>query len=281
MRLFLLTALTMVAFAANSLLNRAGVHEAGFDALWFGVVRLWSGALILAVLVLMLRGGLRLGGRGRLVAVSGLVLYIFGFSLAYVWLDAGLGALILFGTVQITMFAGSLASGERPPALRWLGAAMAFGGLCWLLWPRDALDISLSHAMVMVVAGVGWGGYSLGGRSADDPLVATAANFLLAAPVGLVLTLALPTIGEVDITWGGIALAVVSGGLTSGLGYALWYHVLSQLPGTSAAVAQLTVPVIAMAGGALFLGEALGLQLVLAAAVVLGGVALSVLGKAR
>lgn len=281
MRLFLLTALTMVAFAANSLLNRAGVHEAGFDALWFGVVRLWSGALILAVLVLMLRGGLRLGGRGRLVAVSGLVLYIFGFSLAYVRLDAGLGALILFGTVQITMFAGSLASGERPPALRWLGAAMAFGGLCWLLWPRDALDISLSHAMVMVVAGVGWGGYSLGGRSADDPLVATAANFLLAAPVGLVLTLALPTIGEVDITWGGIALAVVSGGLTSGLGYALWYHVLSQLPGTSAAVAQLTVPVIAMAGGALFLGEALGPQLVLAAAVVLGGVALSVLGKAR
>jgi drug/metabolite transporter (DMT)-like permease len=281
MRLFLLTALTMVAFAANSLLNRAGVHGAGFDALWFGVVRLWSGALVLAVLVLMLRGGLRLGGRGRLVAVSGLVLYIFGFSLAYVRLDAGLGALILFGTVQITMFAGSLALGERPPALRWLGAALAFGGLCWLLWPREALDVSLSQAMVMVVAGVGWGGYSLAGRSADDPLTATAANFLLAAPVGLVLTLALPAIGEVDITWGGLALAVISGGLTSGLGYALWYHVLSQLPGTSAAVAQLTVPVIAIAGGALFLGEALGLQLVLAAVVVLGGVALSVLGNAR
>lgn len=281
MRLFLLTALTMLAFAANSILNRAGVHGAGMDAMWFGVVRLWAGALVLAFLVLVLRGGLRLGGPGRLVAVAGLVLYIFGFSLAYVRLDAGLGALILFGTVQITMFAGSLIGGERPPTQRWSGATMAFAGLCWLLWPREAIEISLSHALAMVVAGLGWGIYSLAGRVARDPLAATAANFLLAAPVGLFLALAVPAVGDVDITWSGVALAVVSGGFTSGLGYALWYHVLPQLPGTTAAVAQLSVPVLAMVGGVVVLAEALSASVALAGVVVLGGVALSVLGGKR
>lgn len=279
MRLFLLTALTMTAFAANSVLNRAGVDLAGTDAVWFGTVRLWSGALVLAGLVLALRGGLRLTGPGRLAGVLGLVLYIYGFSLAYVRLESGLGALILFGTVQVTMFAGSLWQGERPPMQRWAGAGLAFGGLAWLLWPDQAAGVSLSHGLAMVVAGIGWGAYSLAGRRATDPLAATAANFLLAAPVGLLLTLGLPDIGSAQITGTGLALAVVSGAVTSGLGYALWYGVLPRLAGTVAAVAQLTVPLIAMVGGLVFLAERPGPDFIIAAIVVLGGIGLSLLRR--
>lgn len=276
MRLPLLIALTMTAFAANSVLNRAAVGPGLIDATAFGTVRLWSGALCLAVLCVMLRGRVRLGGPGRVAGVLGLLLYIYGFSAAYVALDAGLGALILFGTVQVTMFAGSLAGGERPPALRWIGAGLAFGGLAWLLWPSGAGSVSLLHGAAMLVAGLGWGVYSLAGRKATDPLAATAANFLIAAPLGLLLAQGLPVNPEAaPSTTAGLGLAVASGALTSGLGYALWYHVLPQVTGTAAAVAQLTVPVIAMAGGMLALSEPLTAQFVVASVVVLGGVALS------
>jgi drug/metabolite transporter (DMT)-like permease len=280
MRLFLLIALTMVAFAANSVLNRAALAAGGIDAVSFGTIRLWSGAAMLVLLGLVLRGRIALGGAGRVAGVLGLVLYIYGFSVAYVALDAGLGALILFGTVQVTMFGGSLIGGERPPALRWAGAALAFGGLAWLLWPGGGVALSLTHGAAMVLAGLGWGIYSLAGRKAEDPLLATGANFLLAAPIGFLLGLVLPVSPEaISPEPTGILLAVISGAATSGLGYALWYHVLPQIKGSVAAVAQLSVPVIAMAGGMIFLGEALSLDFVIAAAVVLGGVALSVLRK--
>jgi drug/metabolite transporter (DMT)-like permease len=281
MRLFLLIALTMTAFAANSVLNRAAVGPGLIDATGFGTVRLWSGALCLAALCLLSGRGLRLAGPGRLAGVVGLVLYIYGFSLAYRGLDAGLGALILFGMVQITMFAGAIAGGERPPLLRWLGAALAFGGLVWLLWPGAESTVSPLHGLAMLAAGLGWGIYSLAGRKARDPLVATAANFLLAAPLGLLLSLALPGTGAptVEPSTTGLALAVTSGVLTSGLGYALWYHVLPQITGSAAAVAQLTVPVLAMAGGMLALAEPLTAQFALAAVVVLGGVALSLVAR--
>ncbi|MDU8909663.1 DMT family transporter [Aestuariicoccus sp. MJ-SS9] len=279
MRLFLLTALTMVAFAANSILNRMALAGGGMDALVFGAVRLVAGAAMLAALVVIARGGLRLGGPARVAGVGGLLAYIFAFSWAYLRLDAGVGALILFGVVQITMFAGGLLGGERPPVLRWLGAALAFGGLVWLLWPRAGVQISVPHGLAMAIAGVGWGVYSLAGRRASDPLMATAANFVFAAPVGLVLGLALMPGAAWDAA--GLALAVLSGAVTSGLGYALWYSVLPKLAASSAAVAQLTVPVIAMAGGMLFLSEALTLDFVLAAVLVLGGVGLSVLAGRR
>jgi drug/metabolite transporter (DMT)-like permease len=240
---------------------------------------------MLLVLGLILRRTVTLGGKGRLAGVVGLVLYIYGFSVAYVVLDAGLGALILFGTVQVTMFGGSLMGGERPPLLRWLGAGLAFGGLVWLLWPVGGVEVSPVHGVAMVIAGVGWGVYSLAGRQAVDPLLATGANFLLAAPVGLLLSLMMPvSMGPVNpeattMAAHGILLAVLSGAVTSGLGYALWYLVLPQLKGSVAAVAQLTVPVIAMTGGMVFLSEALTAQFVIAAAVVLGGVGLSVLKR--
>jgi len=280
MRLFAVTVLTMVAFAANSVLNRAAVGSGAIDALSFGTIRLWAGAVTLLALGLILRGKVVLGGPGRLAGVAGLVLYIYGFSWAYLSLDSGLGALILFGTVQITMFSGSLIAGERPPPLRWLGAALAFGGLAWLLWPGGGVTPSVPHGAAMMLAGLGWGVYSLAGRKAADPLLATGANFVLAAPIGFLLVALMPT-GPQAVAVGadGVVLAVLSGAVTSGLGYALWYHVLRQITGSVAAVAQLTVPVIAMAGGMVFLGEMLTVEFVLASAVVLGGVALSVLKR--
>jgi drug/metabolite transporter (DMT)-like permease len=278
MRLFLLTALTMVAFAANSVLNRAALSGGGIDALNFGTVRLGAGALILLALAIVLRRSLQLGGAGRSAGVLGLLMYIYGFSVAYQALDAGLGALILFGMVQITMFAGGLWLGERPPLQRWLGAAVAFSGLVWLLWPGGTLTLSLPHAAAMVLAGVGWGIYSLAGKLAKDPLVSTGANFLLALPLGWVLAQMLP-VAPVEMTVTGMTLAVISGAVTSGLGYALWYRVLPELPGSVAAVAQLTVPVIALAGGMLFLGEPVSQEFVYAAVLVLGGVGLSLLPR--
>ncbi|ETX30102.1 DMT family transporter [Roseivivax isoporae] len=283
MRVVLLTVLTMTAFAANSVLNRMALADGAIDAATFGTVRLVAGAAMLAILCLVLRGGLALGGPRRAMGVLSLLVYIYGFSAAYLSLDAGLGALILFGVVQITMFGGALAAGEALPVRRWTGAALALGGLAWLLWPGAGAQVSLPHGALMAAAGVGWGVYSLAGRGAGDPLVTTAANFLLAAPLGLVAGLLMAGSGggvAVPDAYG-VALAILSGAVTSGLGYALWYSVLPRLEASVAAVAQLTVPVIAMAGGMLFLGEALTPTFAGAAALVLGGVALSVTGRRR
>ncbi|MEZ5675217.1 MAG: DMT family transporter [Thalassovita sp.] len=280
MRLILLTTLTMVAFAANSVLNRMGLAQAGMDPVAFGTIRLVSGAAMLGVLVLALRGGITLAGRGRVAGVSSLVLYIYGFSGAYVALDAGMGALILFGTVQITMFAGALWQRDTLPLMRWLGALVAFAGLVWLLWPGAGAEVPFAQGGMMVFAGVGWGIYSLAGRGAGDALGTTAANFLLAVPVGGLLGLWHSAGGEAaPATATGIGLAVLSGAVTSGLGYALWYSLLPALGAGRAAVAQLSVPVIAMIGGALLLAEWPDPNVLLAAAVVLSGVFLSLRAK--
>ncbi len=189
LRLILLVALVMVAFAANSVLNRLALAggEAGPAA--FAAVRLVTGALALAVLLHLRGRPLPLGAPGRWKGAAALALYVLGFSFAYVTLDAGVGALILFGGVQITMFAGALAGGERPTALRWLGAAVAVAGLGWLLWPAGATAPDLAGAALMAAAALGWGLYSLIGRGARDPLAETAANFVWAAPLGLLVWL--------------------------------------------------------------------------------------------
>ena len=282
MRIFLLTSLTMIAFAANSVLNRMALTGGTIDAVSFGSIRLVAGAVVLAALCMLLRGGLHLAGPGRVAGVAALLLYIYGFSLAYNALDAGLGALILFGVVQITMFAGGVLAKEMMPIRRWLGATLAFGGLCWLLWPGSGASVSPEHALLMAAAGVGWGIYSLTGRMSKDALQATAANFIFAAPLGLLLGLVLPVgTGDVMIGTQGVTLAILSGAITSGMGYALWYSVLPRLAPSVAAVAQLTVPIVAMTGGMVFLGEAMSLQFMLASVLVLGGVAISVLPLGR
>jgi drug/metabolite transporter (DMT)-like permease len=280
MRLFLLLALTMTAFAANSVLNRMALAGGSIDAMSFGSIRLIAGAVMLAALCVWLRGGLRLRGPGRATGVAALLVYMYGFSAAYTVLDAGLGALILFGVVQITMFAGALLGGETMPARRWTGAALAFGGLAWMLWPGAGPQVSPAHGLSMAAAGVGWGIYSLAGRREGDALLATGANFVLAAPAGVAIGLALHAGGATPRPGAeGVMLAIIAGAITSGLGYALWYRVLPSLPASVAAVAQLTVPVIAVVGGVLLLGEQPDPKTLLAGALVLGGVALSVLPR--
>jgi drug/metabolite transporter (DMT)-like permease len=269
MRLIILVSITMLAFAANSILNRLALAESEAGAASFAALRLLSGALMLVAIVQM-RGQ----ANWRLTNVAGplsLLAYVIGFSFAYLSLDAGLGALILFGGVQITMFAGALLRGESVPTMRWVGAGFAFAGLSFLLWPSGTTPVPLLGAGLMLGAALGWGIYSLLGAGAADPLGATARNFLWATPLGL-----LPAF----FMWDGMSpigalLAVLSGAVTSGLGYALWYRVLPELPASVAAVAQLTVPIIALAGGIVFIGEELTWRFLVAALMVLGGVVLS------
>ena len=277
MRLFLLTALTMTAFAANSVLTRLALTGTALGPGNFAAIRLASGAVMLMALVALRPRAAPLPLRARLPGAAMLALYVLGFSFAYVTLDAGVGALLLFGGVQITMFAGALVLREAIPPVRWIGAGIAFAGLAWILWPAGQGAPDPVGASLMLAAALGWGLYSLIGRKAGAPLVTTAWSFALALPAGLIAAWAAP--GTLDGT--GIGLAILSGAVTSGLGYALWYAVLPGLGATVAAVAQLTVPILAMAGGMLALGEPLTLRFVLAAALVLGGVGLSLTGLRR
>lgn len=277
MRLFVLTALTMVAFAANSVLNRFALADGAMGPASFAAVRLLAGAAVLAALVAARRAARpRLGAR-TVAGVLGLSAYMLGFSYAYVTLDTGVGALILFGGVQVALFAAALALGERVGPARWLGMAIALAGLAVLLWPAGTLRPDVLGAGLMATAALGWSVYTLAGRGETDPLGATAVNFVLAAPLGVLAALLWPDGASVR----GVVLAAVSGGATSGLGYALWYHVLPRLETTVAAVAQLTAPVIAAAGGIALLGEPLTLRFALATLSVLGGVALTVVAPSR
>jgi drug/metabolite transporter (DMT)-like permease len=268
--MFALISLVMCAFAANSVLNRLAVGTGAMDPLTFAFVRLVAGAVVLAVLVALRGGVIWVGWQGRLAGVGGLLVYLAGFSLAYVHLDAGIGALILFGSVQITMFLGAFAVGEDVPLRRWAGAGLAFGGLVVLVAPTGA-GAEVVFAAAMGVAGIGWGIYSMAGRKVSDPLAATAANFVLAVPVAM---LALPWI-PLQAAPSGLALAVVAGAVTSGLGYALWYKIVPQLGAARAAVVQLTVPVLAAMAGFVWLDEAQGWRFVIAAALVMCGVVLA------
>ena len=273
MRLILLTCLTMVAFASNSILNRLAVDSGSIDASSFAVIRVLAGAVALCMILSVRGGGLPVVAKGRAVGVISLSVYMVGFSLAYVTLDAGLGALILFGTVQVTMFGWGTLRGAAPTVRQLTGASVAFAGLVFALWPRGAgAAADLSGAMLMVLAGVGWAAYTLAGRGSRDPLAATAANFVVTLPVMLVLLVG----ASLHVAPSGIALAVLCGAVTSGLGYALWYKVLPQLAAQTAAVVQLSVPIIAIAAGALLLGEAVGLDLLLSALLVLGGIAVAI-----
>ncbi len=273
MRLFFLTSLTMTAFAANSVLNRGAINHFGMDPVLFAAIRLSAGALVLFFLTVASRRSFNFGGWGRLLGVGGLLVYIFGFSLAYLSLDAGIGALILFGVVHITMFAGAVFGREELPSARWVGAALGFVGLTWLLWPKGPITVSLTHAYMMALAGIGWGVYSLQGRRERDALQATALNFLLATPIGIGLAFMLS--GYTQVNPFGIALAVASGGLTSAMGYVLWYRLIPVLGASRAAVAQLSVPVIAFGGGTFLLNEPLTLRFLGASILVIGGVLVS------
>lgn len=265
------TAVALVAFAANSILCRLALRDGSIEPLAFTALRLASGALVLAPF-LAARGEAppeRWSARSALA----LALYAVAFSLAYLGLDAGLGALLLFGAVQATMLGAGLARGERPTPRRLVGLALACGGLVVLARPGVTAP-PIGSALLMLAAGAAWGVYSLAGRGARVGSRASARNFLLAAPLGLAAWALAPGAAP---SARGIALAIVSGALTSGLGYVVWYRALRGHSATSAALAQLLVPVLAAVAGVLGLGEPATPRLFLAAALTLGGVALAVL----
>ena len=197
---------------------------------------------------------------------------MIGFSLAYESLDAGLGALILFGVVQVALFIYGAISGTAPTKRELVGASIAFIGLLIALWPSEDSETTLVCTALMVVAGLGWAAYTLAGRGAQSPLASTAANFVLAMPLLLLLL-----IGQtLDVSFTGIALAVLAGAITSGMGYALWYSILPQMNPSTAAVVQLSVPIIAIVAGAVLLGEVISITVIVAAGFVVGGIGLAV-----
>jgi len=275
-----LTVLALLAFAGNSLLCRAALRDTAIDPASFTLLRIVAGALVLALLV-----GLRAPAHlraGSWMPAAALFAYAIAFSYAYIGLSAGTGALILFGAVQASMLGWALLRGERFGAVQILGFVLAIAGLIGLLLPGLSAP-PLGAALLMLLAGIAWGVYSLCGRGAGDPTAVTAGNFLRAVPMaGAALAVALllaPVAVQIDVP--GSLYAIASGALTSGLGYAIWYRALPQLRASTAATVQLSVPVITAAAGVVLLSEPLSLRLLLASIAVLGGVALVVLWPKR
>lgn len=284
-RLSWLTLVTMLCFAGNSVLCRLALRQTAIDAASFTAVRLISGALMLALLVL---GRHRWRGRvitsasplnafgGNWMSALALFVYACAFSFSYNKLSTGTGALLLFGAVQATMILTGLWRGERLNARQVGGLLLALLGLVAILSP--SLDAPpLGSALLMLASGVAWGVYSLRGRGVVDPTGDTAGNFLRAALLSVLLSAALLAQQQLDAM--GLLYALLSGAVTSGLGYAIWYTVVPRLTRTRAATVQLSVPVLAALAGALFVEEPITVGLLLTAAAVLGGIALVVLNK--
>ncbi len=291
LRLISLVCVAMLAFAGNSLLCRMALKHTTIDAASFTTIRLVSGACMLWLVVQWQRRGAA-SGRGASPAkrppdgdwLSALALFIYAaaFSFAYISMSAATGALLLFGAVQVTMIGYGIYCGERLQKMQWLGFALALAGLVALMLPGLAAP-SVPASVSMLGAGVAWGVYSLRGRSkqkphAGNPTAVTAGNFMRAVPMTLALSLWM--FDQLSIDVNGVVLAVASGALASGVGYAIWYRALPALASTQAATVQLSVPVLAAIGGVVFIGEALTVPMVLSSGAILGGIALVILKRA-
>jgi len=274
-RIFLLTTFAMIAFAGNSLLCRLALKNEGIDAASFTIIRLISGALVLWFLIRP--GKSTQVGKGSWMSGLALFVYAAGFSFAYLNLSAAMGALLLFGSVQITMIVYGIWKGERLKGIALIGFLISLAGFVGLLSPGIAAPPLLA-ALLMSISGIAWGVYSLRGKNEGDPLQVTAGNFVRASVIGAVFCIVIYSwMMPPDLPgFSGVIYAVCSGAITSGLGYAIWYSVLPTLKTTTAAIVQLSVPAIAAMGGVLLLHEPVGLRLVLASIAILGGIALFV-----
>ncbi len=276
-KIFSLTALAMIAFAANSVLARLALSSENIGPWSFTTIRFISGALIL-VLIARPKTSYQAGNW-----MSALALLAYGvfFSYAYLMLSAGTGALILFAAVQFTMIYGGLISGERLSLIQWIGSAIAIFGLIYLLSPSFETP-PLIGALLMMISGVGWGLYSLRGRKAGNPAAQTAGNFIRTAIICLISTpLILLVIPEASVKSSGLILALMSGTITSGLGYVIWYMALKDLTAIRAGIAQLTVPLIAAIGGMLFIAEPMTWRFTLTALAILGGVGVATMTRQK
>jgi drug/metabolite transporter (DMT)-like permease len=279
LRTAVLTAVAMLAFAANSLLCRAALAGGHADAASFTTLRLAGGALVLGLLA---RARKRPAPGARLAWRSALVLFVYAiaFSLAYLRVTSGVGALLMFAAVQLTMIGAGLRAGERPRALEWAGLATAILGLLVLNRPGLTRPDPWG-ALLMLGAGVAWGLYSLRGRRSTDALGNNAASFARAVPLALGASALARLLEATHLAPAGVLLALASGALASGLGYVVWYAALRGLSATRAAIVQLSVPPLAAAGGVLALGETLSARLWVASLLILGGIALALAGRPR
>jgi drug/metabolite transporter (DMT)-like permease len=294
MQTVIITFITLVAFAANSVLCRWALVDQTIDPLSFSIVRMLSGALTLLILLTLSSNAKRKQVKASdsntsiytkvrtqfdLTAILTLLVYMFGFSFAYLTLGAGLGALVLFVAVQFTMIAAHLLTGNRMSSLEWVGCLLSVAGLIYLLMPTESTGSSdLISIILMALAGVGWGIYTLAGKKSTNALQSTTANFGFGSLVILALLSLLafiPSVTEqISITKQGLIYAVLSGAVASGVGYSLWYYVVKKLNTVVASIAQLSVPVIATLGGVLLLSEPVTMQFVISSTVILLGISL-------
>jgi len=267
-----LTSLSLVAFAANSVLCRLALKDGAIDPASFTMVRLLAGVFVLMVILKSTGRRDNDSSEGSWTAALMLFIYAAAFSFAYVTLDTATGALILFGAVQLTMVIAGWIKGARLTLVEWLGMAVAFGGLVYLVLPGVTAPAPLGFAL-MTFAGAAWGLYTLFGRGSTNPLADTTYNFVRSLPfvILLVAVTAIVSTGNFQLSTNGVLLAAISGGIASGIGYAIWYTALRGLSGTVAAVVQLAVPVIAALGGVVFVSEAISQRLLISAALTLGG----------
>ena len=294
MQTVIITFITLVAFAANSVLCRWALMDQTIDPLSFSIVRMLSGALTLLILLTLSSNAKRKQVKAAdsntsiytkvrtqfdLTAILTLLVYMFGFSFAYLTLGAGLGALVLFVAVQFTMIAAHLLAGNRMSSIEWVGCLLSVAGLVYLLMPTGTTGSSdLISIILMALAGVGWGIYTLAGKKSTNALQSTTANFGFGSLVILALLSLLafiPSVAEqISITEQGLIYAVLSGAVASGVGYSLWYYVVKKLNTVVASIAQLSVPVIATLGGVLLLSEPVTMQFVISSTIILLGISL-------
>lgn len=271
------TAFALIAFAFNSILCRMALRTGEADAAGFTIVRLASGAVTLIVISYFLSKAESRGlKRGNWISAFFLFAYAICFSFAYIGLTAAAGALILFSSVQFTMIGVALFRGERPGTLEWLGLVAALGGLVYLVFPAMSSP-PLFASLLMTAAGIAWGFYTLRGKGSSDPLGDTTGNFIRSIP--MVVVAVIPFLGQIDLSTRGIILAVLSGAVASGVGYTVWYAALRHHTSTRAAVLQLAVPVVAAFGGVMLLSEAMTTRLLIASALILGGIGMAIFGR--
>ncbi|WP_394180203.1 DMT family transporter [Marinomonas posidonica] len=286
LRLYVGIFLALMAFAANSVLNRLALADGLIDPGSFTLWRLLSGAITLILLCLihrLVKGRVTLSSmmqEGSWASATALFVYAVGFSYAYITLSTGVGALILFAAVQLTLIGFAIYFGQTLGRLEWFGLVLAFSGFVYLVLPT-LTSPSLTGFVLMTLAGVAWGLYTWRGKNSRFPLFATASNFVRTLPMLVILLVLVNLFGVLQSRVDGILLAVLSGAVMSGLGYALWYAVLPLISASMAAVLQLLVPIIATFGGVVFAAENISLHLVSASAIVLGGVLLVILGRKK
>lgn len=267
MRLFALAAFTLAGFAANSLLTRAAITGNHLDAWTFMVVRLLTGTAMLALLVMLRKAPA--AGRGTWLMGAALASYAVLFTLAYVRIAVAPGALLLFGSVQLSMFGTAHARGERLEPLQWIGVALALSGFLVLTLPGLTAPDPIGAAL-MVGAGISWAVYSIAGRGSKDPLSVTADNFLRASGIALVIAVPIGFSGPFSVT--GFVLASASGAVASALAYATWYTLLPLIPVWRAATLQLSVPVLTALGAVTLLREPIHLRLTAAMSLAVLGI---------